>query len=298
MALHLDLVDMRLFVNIAENSSLTKGADRSGISLPAASLRVKNLEDSIGAKLLYRASTGVTLTPPGDTVLHHSRRVLQQLERLKGDLQAFAQGVKGHVRLSANTTAITEMLPAALSSFLAEHPDVNIELRERLSGDIVKAVSEGITDIGIVAGNVLTEGLEMLPYRQDRLVIAVSQSHPLAQHDAVDYRDTLDFDFVGLPEESAIHNFAVQAANVLNKPLRMRIRVGNFEAVCRMIEMGVGIGMLPELCARRYEQHMNIRILPLRDEWAIRNLKICIRSFSALPNFARALVTQLVSEAL
>jgi DNA-binding transcriptional LysR family regulator len=297
MSLHLDLTDMRLFVNIAESSSLTKGAERSGISLPAASLRIKNLEDSIGAKLLYRASTGVTLTPPGDALLHHSRGVLQQLERLKGDLQAFAEGVKGQVRISANTTAITEMLPAALSSFLTAHPDVNIELRERLSSDIVKAVNEGVTDIGIVAGNVLTDSLEVMPYRQDRLVIAVSPSHPLAQHGAIDYRDTLDYDFVGLPEESAIHGFAVQAAAALNKPLRMRIRVGNFEAVCRMIEMGVGIGMLPELSARRYEKLMQIRILPLRDEWAIRNLKICIRNFSALPSFARALVTQLVGEA-
>jgi DNA-binding transcriptional LysR family regulator len=223
--------------------------------------------------------------------------VLQQLERLKGDLQAFAEGVKGQVRISANTTAITEMLPAALSRFLTEHPDVNIELRERLSSDIVKAVNEGVTDIGIVAGNVLTDSLEVMPYRQDRLVIAVSAAHPLARHDAIDYRDTLDYDFVGLPEESAIHGFAVQAAAALNKPLRMRIRVGNFEAVCRMIEMGVGIGMLPELSARRYEKLMRIRILPLRDEWAIRNLKICIRSLSALPSFARALVTQLVSEA-
>ncbi|PLZ02353.1 LysR family transcriptional regulator [Burkholderia sp. WAC0059] len=297
MALHLDLADMRLFVNIAESRSLTRGAERSGISLPAASLRIKNLEDGIGAKLLYRASTGVTLTPPGDTLLHHARVVLQQIERLKGDLQAYTDGVKGHLRIAANTTAITEMLPAALSRFLASHPDVDVELRERLSGDIVKAVGEGMTDIGIVAGNVLTEGLEVMPYRQDRLVIAVAAGHPLASHDAIDYRDTLDYDFVGLPEGSAIHAFSVQAARVLNRPLRMRIHVGNFEAACRMIEMGVGIGMLPELPARRYEKQMQIRILALNDDWAVRNLKICTRSLEALPGFARELITQLTNEA-
>jgi len=296
MSLHLDLADMRLFVNIAESRSLTRGAERSGISLPAASLRIKNIEDSIGAKLLYRVSTGVTLTPPGDTLLHHSLAVLQQIERLKGDLQAYTDGVKGHLRIAANTTAILEMLPAALSRFLATHPDVNVELRERLSGDIVKAVSEGMTDIGIVAGNVLTEGLDVLPYRQDRLVIAVGADHPLARLDSVDYRDTLDYDFVGLPEPSAIHAFALQAARVLNKPLRMRIHVGNFEAVCRMIEMGVGIGILPELPARRYGKQMRIRILALNDDWAVRNLKICTRGLDSLPGFARELITELTNE--
>ncbi|WP_322103322.1 LysR substrate-binding domain-containing protein [Paraburkholderia sp. J41] len=297
MPLHLDLADMRLFVNIAESNSFTRGAERSGISLPAASLRVKNIEDDIGVKLLYRASTGVTLTPPGDALLHHARIMLQQMERLKGDLQAYAEGVKGHLRIAANTTAITEMLPTALSRFLATHPDVDIELRERLSGDIVRAVSDGMTDIGIVAGNVLTEGLDVLPYRQDRLVIAVGNAHPLAQHGAVDYRDTLDYDFVGLHEDSAIHAFSVQAARVLNRPLRMRVHVGNFEALCRMIEMGVGIGILPELPARRYEKQMGIRILALNDEWAARNLKICTRSLEALPGFARALILQLTNEA-
>ncbi len=296
MALHLDLADMRLFVNIAESSSLTRGAERSSISLPAASLRVKNIEDSIGAKLLYRTSTGVTLTPPGDTLLHHARAVLLQIERLKGDLQAYTDGIKGHLRIAANTTAITEMLPVALSRFLASHPDVNVELRERLSGDIVKAVGDGVTDIGIVAGNILTEGLDVVPYRQDRLVIAVGAAHPLAKRDAIHYRDTLDYDFVGLPEESAIHAFSVQAARALNRPLRTRIHVGNFEAVCRMIEMGVGIGMLPELPARRYEKHMKIHILVLNDDWAARNLKICIRSLDGLPGFARDLITQLTHE--
>lgn len=189
------------------------------------------------------------------------------------------------------------MLPAALSRFLAEHPDVNIELRERLSGDIVRAVADNMTDIGIVAGNVMTEGLEVVPYRRDRLVIAVSPEHPLAARQAVDYRDTLDYEFVGLPEESALHVFAIQAAKVLNCSLRVRIHVGNFEAVCRMIEMGVGIGLLPELPARRYEKQMRIRILTLSDEWAERHLKICTRSLEDLPGFARELIQQLMDEA-
>ena len=296
MAIHFDLIDIRLFVNIAEENSLTRGAERSHMSLPAASTRIRNLEDSVGTKLLIRASQGVTLTPPGQAFLHHARLVLQQLEYLRSDLQDYARGMKGHVRVFANTTAITEFLPNVLPKFLAGHPDVSVDLRERLSQDIVRALSEGKTDIGIVAGNVRTEGLEVLPYREDRLVLVTARMHPLAQSGIVSFEQTLDFDHVGLHESSAIHAFVTHAAQALHKPLKIRIQAGNFEAVCRMVEANAGVGVLPESSARRHAKTMAINIVQLSDEWALRKLLICVRSMQLLPHFARELVDLLVAD--
>jgi len=297
MAIHFDLTDLRLFVHIAEENSLTRGAERSHMSLPAASTRIKNLEDSVGSKLLVRTSQGVTLTPPGQAFLHHARLVLQQLEYLRSELQEYAQGMKGHVRVFANTTAITEFLPAILSAFLASHPDVSVDLRERLSPDIVRAVSEGKTDIGIVAGNVRTEGLEVLPYHEDRLVLVTAMHHPLANTAIIDFVKTLEFDPVGLHESSAIHAFVKQAAGALNSTLKTRIQAGNFEAVCRMVEANAGIGVLPETSARRHARTMAIHIVQLTDEWALRKLQICMRSRRLLPQFARELVDLLEADA-
>jgi DNA-binding transcriptional LysR family regulator len=294
MAAHFDLVDLRLMVNIADENNLSRGADRSAMSVPAASVRIKNLEDRLGAKLLFRTGQGVTLTAPGHAFVHHARLVLFQIEHLRNDLQEYAQGVKGHIRIHANTTAI-EFLPAALGAFLAAHPNVNVELRERLSHDIVRAVMEGMTDIGIVAGNVRANGLQVLPYREHRLVVAVADRHPLAQHETVVFEETLDYEFVGLQEASSFHLFLLQTANALNKTLKIRIHMGNFEAVCRMIEAGIGMGVLPESTARRHSHTMAIRLIPLRDDWAVGKLKICIRSLQMLPAFARDLVDQLVA---
>jgi DNA-binding transcriptional LysR family regulator len=145
MTAHFDLVDIRLFVNIAETSSLTRGAEQSNISLPSASTRMKNFEDSLGVKLLNRTGHGITLTAAGQMFLHHARMVLKQLEQLNGDLQEYVRGVKGHVRIYANASAITEFLPLALPSFLAAHPDISIDLRERLSPDIVRQSRTGIS---------------------------------------------------------------------------------------------------------------------------------------------------------
>ncbi len=295
--MHFDLVDLRLFVAIAEANSLTGGAERSFLSLPAASTRIKHLEEMVGAKLLYRTSHGVTLTPPGQAFAHHARAVLGQLEHLRADLQEYARGIKGHLRVFASTTAIAEFLPAVLRRYLSTHPDVNIDLRERMSTDIVRAVTEGATDIGIVSGMVRTESLQSLPYREDRMVLAVGAQHPLAARESVDFADTLDYQHVGLHEASAIHTFLHQRARELNRGVRTRIQVGNFEAACRLIEAGVGVGLLPHSAARRHAQSMTIKVVPLNDDWALRQLHIVVRSFELLPAFAHDLVELLVADA-
>jgi len=297
MALHFDLVDLRLLVRVAEANSLTKGAEASHLSLPAASTRVKNLEESIGTKLFYRNSQGVTLTPPGQAFVHHARLVLSQLEHLRGDLQEYTQGVKGHLRVYANTTALSEFLPPVLSAYLRTHPDVNIDLRERLSHDIIRAVTEGQTDIGIVAGSVRTENLETVPYREDRLVLVVPAQHVLADEPQIAFERTLDYYHVGLHEASAIHAFLRQVCDKLQRSLPLRIQVSSFEAACRMIEAGVGIGILPESAARRHAQNMDIRIVALTDTWSLRAMQICVRNLESLPAFARDLVDLLTEDA-
>lgn len=297
MSLHFDLVDLRLIVRIAEANSLTRGAEACNLSLPAASVRIKNIEAGAGAKLFYRSSQGVTLTPPGKAFLHHAQRVLAQIEHLRADLQEYASGIKGHLRMQANTTAMGEFLPPVLATYLRTHPDVSVDLRERLSDDIIRALMDGQTDIGIVAGNVRTEDLETLPYRQDQLVLVAPAGHPLARHESVDFATTLAFDQVGLHEASAIHGFLRQAAGQLQRPLKTRIQVSSFAAACRMIASGVGVGVLPASAARHLAQDSQLRIVALTDAWAVRELKICVRCLQDLPAFARDLVDLLVEDA-
>jgi DNA-binding transcriptional LysR family regulator len=297
MSMHFDLIDLKLFLCIAEENNLTRGAGKAHLSLPAASLRIKNLEQTIGTKLFDRSSQGLTLRPAGLALQHHARQVMKQLENLRGDLQEYAKGIKGHLRILANTTALTEFLPSVLRTFLIEHPDVNIDLQERLSNDIVRAVGEGTTDIGIVAGNVRTDGLDVIPYRSDRLVLATASKHPLGGKRAVHFAETLDYDYIGLPEGSAIHYFLNQAASNLRRQILMRIQVNGFETVCRMIEANIGIGVLPESAAQRYSRNMSMRLVTLRDEWATRNLLICVRELQALPTFAKKLVELLTEDA-
>lgn len=297
MNLDFDLVDIALFINIAETNSLTHGAERSYLSVPAASTRIKNIEDRLGLKLLYRTRVGVDLTAAGETFLFHGRLVLQQIEHLRGNLQEYSRGVKGHLRLSASTTSITEFLPPILRQYLMQHPDVNVDLRERLSQDVVRGIVEGSTDIGVVADVVPTGTLQVFPYRNYRHVLATSVGHSLAKQQRVCFEKVLEYDFIGPGDGTVMQAFLKQAADRINKPLKLRVQVGNFEALCRMIESNVGVGVLPEPAARRYAKSMRIKIIDLNDDWAIRKLLICVRDVKALPVFAADLLNMLVADA-
>jgi len=296
-SLHFDLTDLRLMVKVAEANSVTGGAEASHLSTPAASTRIKNLEEGIGTKLLVRTPQGVTLTPPGQAFVHHARLVLSQLERLRGDLQEYAQGVKGHLRVWASATAMGEFLPPVLQTYLRDHPDVNIDLRERLSFDVVRAVAEGKIDLGIVSGFERTEALQVIPYRRDRLVLVVPPGHALAQAASVAFADTLAFDHIGLAEGSALRAFLQRICEELHRTLQLRIEVSSFEVACRMVEAGVGVGVVPESAARRHAQAMTIAIVPLRDAWSLREMHVCVRDLAALPVFAQDLVALLVADA-
>jgi DNA-binding transcriptional LysR family regulator len=292
---HFDFVDLRLFINVAEAKSLTLGAERSSLSLAAASMRVKHLEATLGASLLYRSKRGTSPTPAGEAFLAHARRIFEELERMSAELRQFARGVKGHLRLFANTTAISDFLPKVLGTFLAGHPYVNIDLRELPSAEIVRAVQEGAADVGIVSGHVSTEGLQTLPYYVDRLVLVVGEAHPLAGRESIPFAEALEYDFVGRNPGSALHVFMSDIVTSYGRPMKLRIQVGSFEDMGRLIEEGIGIGVLPISAVER--QNRRVRAVRIADDWSVQSLKICYREAETLPEFARELVEYLVADA-
>src|SRR6266481_3365047 len=288
-----DLTDLSLFRHVVEGGSITAGAGRAHLALAAASTRIRNMEQALGAALLLRGRHGVSPTQAGRTLLQHARTMLRQAERLREDLGAYAGGLAGQIRVLSNTNALTEFLPEALSSFLAAHPNVSVDLEERLSDEIVGLIAEGVADLGIVAGTVDAGTLETYPFRKDRFVLVVARDHPLAKRARIGFAQVLDRDFVGLDRASALQRFLADKAVRIGRPLRLRVQLRSFDAVCRLVECNVGIGIVPETTARRAARTMAIVPVALTDPWAVRELTICIRSLDELPPYARQLVEHL-----
>jgi len=288
-----DLTDLRLFCDVADAGSITAGAEKSALALAAASTRIRGMEEALGAPLLIRSRHGVTPTEAGRTLLKHARTMLAQSARLKEDLSAFAGGFSGEVRLLANTNALTEFLPEALSAFLADHPQISVDLEERLSDEIVGLVAEGAADVGIVAGTVDVGALATYPFRSDRFVVVTAKGHPLAGRGAVSFAEVLDYDQVGLERSSSLQRFLAAKAAREGKPLRLRVQLRSFDAVCRLVECGVGVGVVPATTAARASKTMALAVTDLADDWAIRELKIVVRAAGDLRPYARALVESL-----
>jgi molybdate transport repressor ModE-like protein len=294
--MHFDLTDLRLFRQIVEAGSITRGAERAHLALAAASTRVRHMEESLGAPLLTRGRQGVTPTAAGRTLLQHARTILAEIERLRDELAAYSGGRAGQVRVLSNTNALLEFLPEALSAFLAGHPQVSVDLEERLSDEIVGLIAEGVADIGIVAGTVDAGRLETFPFRTDRFVLVVARDHALARRTKISFDETLDHDFVGLDRASALQRFLADKASRVGRPLRLRVQLRSFDAVCRLVERNVGVGIVPETTVRWAAKTMAIKPVELTDPWALRDLSICVRDYKALPPYARQLVDHMREE--
>ncbi|MDB5857650.1 MAG: transcriptional regulator, LysR family [Ramlibacter sp.] len=297
-ARRIDLTSLQLFVAVCELGSIGRAAEREFIAASAVSKRLSDLEATLQTPLLYRHTRGVNLTPAGESLLHHARSVLFSLEKMQAELSEYAEGVRGHVRIHANISAIVQFLPEDLGNFTREHPQVKIDLEEHLSTEVVRAVQEGAADIGICnAGAAAGHALQALPYRKDELVLIVPRGHPLAQRDAVAFEDTLDLDHVGLHSNSSIYLAMREAAAAAGRTIRLRIHVTGLDAMCRMIDNGLGVGVMPRRAFMLMHGVGDLECVRLTDAWALRTIDLVARDFSTLPLTARLLVDHLRARA-
>lgn len=292
-----DFMTLKLFVSIADEGRLTAAAEREHMALAAVSKRISDLESLVGTSLLYRRPRGVELTPAGHAFLHHARRILEDIERLQAELSEYGEGVRGHVRIHSNTSAIIAFLPQDLSAFSRLYPEIKIDLQERISSEVIAAVRDGLTDVGIFAGHVACDTLQLLPYRSDRLVLMTPRDHPLADRSSIYLHEATDHDFIGLQQDTSLQSLLHEQAGRAGKTLRMRIQVRSFDAICRMIHHGMGVGVLPERTIYRELGDLQLSSIPLSDEWARRELVIGVRQYDALPVIARHLVDHLTAPA-
>jgi DNA-binding transcriptional LysR family regulator len=280
---------------VAEAGSITAGAARSGLALASASARVRGMEEQAGVPLLERGRRGVEPTPAGRTLLHHARLVTGQMERMRGELGEYARGLKGHVRLLANTAAAAEYLPEILAGFLAANPSVDVDLDERPSLEVAQAVAEGLAEVGIAADHADLSDLVVMPFRTDRLMLVVPRGHPLATRARVAFAEALDSEFVGLSGDSALGAHLAEHAARTGALVRTRVRVRGLDAACRMVALGAGVAVIPQTAARRWEGDGALALVPLEDPWAERRLVLIVRRLETLPSHARRLAEYLAA---
>lgn len=292
--MRLDLLSFRVFLSVVEEGNIGRAAEREHIAASAISKRIQDLEAELGVRLLYRHVKGVTPTSAGEALTRHLRSLFAIVDRIKGELSEHAEGNRGRVIVHANGSAIVEFLATDLKAFGAEHPAVQVDLHEHLSPAVVRAVHEGVADLGVYDSAVEAPAdLEVRPYRQDRLLAVLPREHPLAGEASLPFEALLDYEIISTQEGSSIAWLLNRAARKLNRPIRAALAVGSNEVVRCMVDAGRGIAILPEGFVKPYEGLLAIRGVPLSDRWAKRQLAICLRDPAGLTTAARRLLARL-----
>jgi DNA-binding transcriptional LysR family regulator len=301
MTSRLDLQTLRLFTTVATLRNIAKAAEQEHIAASAVSKRISELEAVLGTTLFYRLRRGVELAPAGQALLHHTTAIFNSIERLKSDMEEYAQGVRGHVRMMANLTSIVQFLTKDLSTFAIAHPEIKIDLTESSTPAIVKSVSDGLVDLGIIAdvrvnaSGDIAPGLTLEDYRHDRMAVVVPAQHPLSKRKSLRFQEAAEYDFVGLHAHGGWETLIMNAARAAGCQVKIRIRVPSYDAMLRLVEAGLGVTIVPPGACASHDLNQ-IRVIRLAEDWAERTLKICYRDFKLLPVTARMLIEHLRPE--
>ena len=295
-----DLKSLRLLVAVCDRGNIKRAAIEHHIEPSAISKRIAQLESLLGTRLLIRGRRGVLPTPACEALLEHCRALEHTLERIEVDAAAFAGGLRGQVRLVATASAIAESLLDDIAAFMREPSNrgIQVEIEERLSVEVARAVRNGTASLGVCWDSVDLTGVSQRRYRTDELILAVHPSHPLAIRRSLRFEKTLDYEHIGLPPATAVYSMLHRAAAQAGRTLSYRVVVSTFDAALRVVRANLGVSVIPREVSRLQIDTGQIVAIPLCNAWARRQFALCFRDASQLTPAAARLADFLAVRAV
>jgi DNA-binding transcriptional LysR family regulator len=267
--MRIDPYSLELFISVVEEGSIARAASRNHIAASALSRRVADLEAAVGMPLLIRSHGGVALTEAGREALARAQSLHAQLQTFAREVRSLGGEVAGDVRLYANASAIVGFLPERLKAFQAEYPLVKIELTEQVSDEVVRACMDDRADVGVSASARIPAVLQSWHFADDPLMVVLPPDHELVARDNLDFVDVIRFPLVALQAGGSLDRLLKERADVQRVSLKISVTVNSFDAQCRMVEAGLGIGIVPTSAASAFAGSRGFVRRPLGDPWAI-----------------------------
>ncbi|TQE38241.1 LysR family transcriptional regulator [Streptomyces ipomoeae] len=264
-----DLDDLRLFLHIVTEGSITAGAERMHLSLPSASARVRSLERHAGVALLIRGRRGVRPTPAGTTLARHARDVLDRTARLESAVASYTRSPTAPLTLLGGGSAMHRLVPRALVSFLREHPDIDVTVSESRTPQTVRMLADGEADLGVVLDDEAREcGLRMEPLGDDSLVVIGQAGGILTDRTALTYSEVAEHPLVGLDPDSSLRRWIEKYLGAHAPVVRYRTTVANLSVLVALAAAGAGLAVVPR---RAIDPHQPLDVCELQETWARRH---------------------------
>ena len=290
-----NLITLDLFLCASKHQSLAKAAEEKNLVVSAVSKRILDLEKSVGVKLFYRKNSGVELTPPGLEMQKHCEEIFNSIKVMDENIKEHSLESSGIVRVTANSSSITQFLPEDFAAFAKIFPKIKIKLKEKTSKEVILSVKENLSDIGIFSEHVEnTERLKIIDYKRDTLVLVVPAYHQLMSKLSVKIEDFIQYEMVGLEKGSSLQAMLDKQVEKKKFKTKKKVETVSFEGVRGMVEAGLGISVLPNGAIKPYLKNSKLKIIKIDEKWAKRSIKIAINNDDTIGKAGSLLLNHLI----
>lgn len=241
----MDIDHLRLFRDIVQARSLSRGAAMNGLSQSAASQHVQELESRFGTELLDRSTRPFTLTPAGRLYYDLCRDVLRRKEEFDVALEALKSEVEGTVRVASIYSVGLSEMSRLQREFALRYPKARLEVEYLRPEKVYEAVLADRADVGLVSYPEPTRRLEVIPWRQEQMEVAAAPSHPLALHEVLGPAELEGQDFVAFDEDLPIRHEIDRFLREHGVRVNVAMHFDNIQMIKEAVALGAAISILP-----------------------------------------------------
>lgn len=270
----MDFQDVRLATTLAESASLTAAASRLHMSLPAASIRLKNLERKLGVQLFYRTSQGMKTTSAGSRFVEMASRLLAVEQEIEQHFASERQRRQHMLRIAGNTSYVTDILPSIIGRFQQVHSGVHVDLSCHPNVDILRDIAQGDCDLGFLSATTLDTELKYFEFGDDPLELVVPAASTLCALGSVRLADFHREQMVCLADYGTMTAYLSRKYEEQGHELVMKSRVLDFRTMSDYIARGIGVGIMHHSIYLKYRSP-GLACLTIAEPWA-RHRRYCV----------------------
>jgi len=289
MPVDVTLKQIKAFVAVAQNRSFAEACGQINLSQPALSIAIKNLEESVGGRLLTRSTRTLALTPEGEEFLPVAQRLLAEWGEALDDLHSNFALSRGKLAVASMPSFASTQLPRLLVLFRQQHPNVNITVHDIIAEDVVKMVRSGRVEMGITFDPGSAEDLHFQPLFTDKFVAALPPDHPLLQKSRIQWRALAEEPFITLQRPSSIRELLDKSLAAEHIYLSVELETNQLVTIGRMVASGLGVSAVPALCIEQMAE-LGATCRPLVSPEVDRRVGIVTRRRYPLSRGAEAMV--------
>ncbi|PMS37462.1 DNA-binding transcriptional LysR family regulator [Trinickia symbiotica] len=291
----IDTTTVRLVLAIVEEGSISRASDKLNLAVAAASRRVSDLEQQLGATLFRRVPHGVQITEAGDKLLQYIRQIDNLVDRLEGDAQALKHGLDGRIIIGAPKAVIIEFLARDIAGLQRKYPGISLKIVEENSKIVQQLLRDKIIDIGIYEKKSGFLDLPQSLYRQDQLVLVYSRPHFRFAEKPLGIDDILDIPIVSLGKGSAILSAVQRAYRSRGRHFPNNFTANGFDTMLAMVRHGLGVGLMPPEVLRSFHPEETLGSMQLEGDWHHRSYVLSAVDWHAQEQTLRNVVAELLA---